>query len=579
MTNSNSYVTPTVAILATAASLATVAIGQRPGDKTANQLTDQEKKAGWTLLFDGKSLEGWRGYKRPDASSTRWRVEDGLLTVNPSDGKDTRGALDIISTAPFDRFELTWEWRISEGGNSGVKYFVLEDMDSAIGHEYQVIDDERHADAKIGSHRQTAALYDVLSATNRQLRPAGEFNQSRIVSNGRTVEHFLNGTRVLQYELDSPALRAAIAKSKFKDVARFGKLQTGHILLQDHGHRVWYRNIKIRRLPSDKKGTELVVNESGRRVDVSIDGKPFTSYIYPEALKKPVLYPLRTANGTVVTRGFPLEPRSGERVDHPHHVGLWFNHGDVNGLDFWNNSDDIPAARAPKMGTIRHKRVVETKNGADHGELAVEMEWLQPDGVALLREQTRFVFRGTGDARSVDRITTLTALDRRVVFRDNKEGTLGMRVTRALEQPADKPEVFTDASGKATPVAVLDNKGVTGQYISSEGLKGDAVWGTRGRWCLLGGKIEAEPVTLAILDHPSNPNFPTYWHARGYGLFSANVLGRKVFDPKQDELTLTLEPGKSVTYRHRVLILSSAATPASIEREHQTFAAIASSSK
>ncbi len=111
---------------------------------------------------------------------------------------------------------------------------------------------------------------------------------------------------------------------------------------------------------------------------------------------------------------------------------------------------------------------------------------------ALLRETTRFVFRGTGDARSIDRITTLTALDQTVVFRDNKEGSLGLRVTRELEQPADKPELFTDASGKATAVPVLDNTGVTGMYTSSEGLKGDDVWGTRGRWCMLSGKIGGE---------------------------------------------------------------------------------------
>jgi hypothetical protein len=581
-------VTPTIAAAAAAASLATAALAQRPAPPAsdANVLTAQEKQAGWALLFDGKSMAGWRGYKKPDASSTRWKVEDGLLTVDPSDGKDTRGALDIVSTATYDRFELTWEWRISEGGNSGLKYFVLEDMDSAIGHEYQIIDDARHADAKIGPHRQTAALYDVLVPSNRKIRPAGEFNQSRIVSDGRTVEHWLNGTRVLQYELDSPALREAIAKSKFKDVARFGKLQNGHILLQDHGNRVWYRNIKIRRLSADKKtsaaqagGVQVVANDAGRRVDITIDGKPFTSYIYPTTLKKPVLYPLRTANGTIVTRGFPLEPRPGERVDHPHHVGLWFNHGDVNGLDFWNNSDDIPADRAPKMGTIFHKRVVEAKSGADRGELAVEMEWKNAENVPLLLETTRFVFRGSGNERSVDRITTLTALGSKVVFRDNKEGSLGMRVARALEQPADKPEVFTDATGKATTVAVLDNKGVTGQYTSSEGLKGDKVWGTRGRWCMLSGKIEAEPITLAMLDHPSNPTHPTYWHARGYGLFSANVFGRQVFEPKQDEFTLTLEPGKSVTFRHRILILSDAATADSMERQFRTFAAASSSSK
>jgi hypothetical protein len=585
MANIVHYLTPAIAAVATAASLASVTIAQRPAADAVNQLTAQEKQAGWTLLFDGTSLNGWRGYQKPDASGTRWRVEDGLLTVNPGDGTDTRGQRDIITTVTFDHFELAWEWRMSEGGNSGLKYFVLEDQNSAIGHEYQLIDDDRHADAKVGPHRQTAALYDVLPAANRRLRPAGQWNQSRVVSNGKTVEHYLNGTKVLQYELDSPALRAAIAKSKFKDVARFGKLQNGFVLLQDHGDRVWYRNVKIRRLPAGTgtsaqaagMGVQVVANDSGRRVDVTIDGTPFTSYIYPESLKKPVLYPLLTASGTPVTRGFPLEPRARERFDHPHHVGLWFNHGDVNGLDFWNNSTDIPADRAPKMGTIRHKRVVEARGGADRGELAVEMEWVTPDGVTLLREDTRFIFRGTPAGRTVDRITTLTALDRRVVFRDNKEGTLGLRVARELEQPADKPELFTDASGKVTKVPVLDNTGVTGLYTSSEGLKGDAVWGTRGHWCMLNGRIGSEAVTIAMLEHPSNPNSPTYWHARGYGLFAANVLGRKVFDPTQEELTMTLEPGKSVTYRHRVLVLGTAATPESIEREYKTFAAATSS--
>jgi hypothetical protein len=214
----------------------------------SNKLTAAEKQAGWKLLFNGTSLDGWRGYKKPDATETRWRVEDGMLTIGQDDGKDTHGARDLISTETFDRFELAWEWRIALAGNSGVKYFVLEDMDSAIGHEYQIIDDERHPDAKVGPKRQTSALYDVLAASNRPIKPAGEFNASRIVVKGPAVEHWLNGTRVLAYDLDSPALKDAIAQSKFKAVARFGKLQAGHILLQDHGNQVWYRNIKIRRL-------------------------------------------------------------------------------------------------------------------------------------------------------------------------------------------------------------------------------------------------------------------------------------------------------------------------------------------
>ena len=203
---------------------------------------------GFTPLFDGKTLNGWRGYKKADAADTRWKVENGILTIPEIDGKDTRGNRDIISTGTYDNFDLRWEWKAAPGANSGLKYFVLEDESSAIGHEYQLIDDERHADAKIGPHRQTAAFYDVLPATERPIKPAGEWNTSQVIVKGMHVEHWLNGKRVLQYELDSPALRAAIAKSKFKDIARFGKPQKGHLLIQDHGNQVWYRNVRIKPL-------------------------------------------------------------------------------------------------------------------------------------------------------------------------------------------------------------------------------------------------------------------------------------------------------------------------------------------
>jgi hypothetical protein len=183
------------------------------------------------------------------------------------------------------------------------------------------------------------------------------------------------------------------------------------------------------------------------------------------------------------------------------------------------------------------------------------------------------VFRAGADQRIIERNTTLTAIDQPVTFRDNKEGSLGLRVTRALEQPAERAEIFTDASGKPAKERVLNNEGVTGLYTSSEGLKGDKVWGTRGKWTMLTGTVGSEAVTIAMLDHPSNPTYPTYWHARGYGLFSANVFSRKVFDDKEPEFTLTLQPGKSVTLRHQVLILTGPPSTAAIDRAQQAFAA------
>jgi hypothetical protein len=314
---------------------------------------------------------------------------------------------------------------------------------------------------------------------------------------------------------------------------------------------------------------EIRSDEAGRRVDVLVDGKPFTSYIYPTTIKKPVLFPLRTDKGTLVTRGFPLEPRPRERTDHPHHVGLWFNYGDVNGVDFWNNSDQNP--ETAKMGTIVHRKVEKAKGGDGEGELVVTTDWLLPGGKALLAERTRFVFRAGPGLRSIDRTTTLTALGEKVAFHDNKEGMIGLRVARALEAPATRPEVLTDATGRPAG-AVLDNEGVNGVYRSSEGKTGDAVWGTPGRWVLLSGKVEGQPVTVAMLDHPKNPGYPTYWHARGYGLFAANPLGQKVFAEAKGEMNFTIEPGKSATFTYRVLILSEEATAERMEQESRRFA-------
>jgi len=316
---------------------------------------------------------------------------------------------------------------------------------------------------------------------------------------------------------------------------------------------------------------EVVPHEADRRVDVLIGGKAFTAYIYPTTLKKPVLYPLRAADGTIVTRGYPLEPRPGERVDHPHHAGLWFNYGNVNGFDFWNNSDAIKPEDRAKMGTVIQQAIVATRNGADRGELETREAWLSGTGKMVLAQNTKYVFRGAANLRSIDLIATLEATDEKVVFNDDKEGLLGMRVARSLEGVADQPQVFTDASGRPTPVDKSNPADVTGVYLTSEGKKGDAVWGTRGRWCTLTGTLAGAPVTIAILDHPKNPGFPTYWHARAYGLFAANPLGAKVFTNGKEEMNFTLAAHASVTFRYRVLIFSGAASPEAVEAEYKSF--------
>ena len=319
------------------------------------------------------------------------------------------------------------------------------------------------------------------------------------------------------------------------------------------------------------QGVQVVANEAERRVDITIDGKPFTSYIWPTSLKKPVLYPLTTDEGITITRGYPLDPRPGERVDHPHHAGMWFNFGDVNGFDFWNNSDAIKVENRPKMGSITQTRIVSTKSGANRGELVADSEWVTGENKPILNQTTRYIFAGEEHARVIDQIVTLKALDH-VVFHDDKEGVLGLRVANWLESPDEKGGEYIDASGKPTKVDAGHSPGASGVYLTSEGVKGGAAWGTRGRWCSLTGHTRDHVVTIAILDHPDNPGYPTYWHARGYGLFAANPLGRSIFDPKQPAFNFTLEKDQTATFRYRVMLLSHEASADELNHDADKFA-------
>lgn len=211
-------------------------------DESLNTLTLEEKQTGWRLLFDGKTLKGWRAYNKQSPPGAGWQVEEGVLKKVAGQ----RGG-DIVTEDQFGDFELAWEWKISKGGNNGIKYLVTEQRPSAPGHEYQMIDDTGHPDGKLGAKRQTAAFYDVLPpAADKPLKPVGEWNSSRIVVQGKKVEHWLNGAKVLTYELGSDTTKAALAASKFKSSAGFGDKIRGHIMLTDHQDECSFRNMKLR---------------------------------------------------------------------------------------------------------------------------------------------------------------------------------------------------------------------------------------------------------------------------------------------------------------------------------------------
>lgn len=307
-----------------------------------------------------------------------------------------------------------------------------------------------------------------------------------------------------------------------------------------------------------QRGVTISENKAAKQLDVYIDGQLFTSYCYWDSQKKPILYPLRSAKGTVVTRSFPIAKVAGERTDHPHHVSSFFDYGNINGVDFWNNSG---GTGAEKMGTIQHRAVKAIKNGRTSGEVEVSMDWVMPNGSKIMQQDEKIIFRGNKDLRVIDRIITLTAQDQKVVFGDSKEGALGIRVARQLEEPSTRPEVFTDEQGNPTKVPVMDNTGVAGVYLSSEGKVGEKeAWGTRGKWMTLSGNVKGEDVVLAIFDHPKNVTYPTYWHVRGYGLFAANPFGAKEFTKGATTLNFTLEPKKSATFRFRILVHSGKLT-------------------
>lgn len=296
----------------------------------------------------------------------------------------------------------------------------------------------------------------------------------------------------------------------------------------------------------------VFINDTlNKKVEVHLNGSLFTNYMYQAELPKPVLFPLKTSSGKSLTRGFPIEPKTGERIDHPHHMGHWFNYGDVNGLDFWNNSDAIAKEKLHKYGKIVHVGLIDL-NQKD-GSISTKSRWDSTTGESLLTEETTFKFSQKGNTRIVDRITKIKALID-VSFKDNKEGVFGVRVTRAMELPSKKPAKYVDAQGIPTKVAVLDNTGVNGNYISSEGVEGKDVWGTRAKWVKLYSTMEDEPVSITIIDNPKNVGYPTYWHARDYGLFAANPLGQEVFSKGKEKLNFSLKKDKSVIFYYRMLI-------------------------
>ena len=297
-------------------------------------------------------------------------------------------------------------------------------------------------------------------------------------------------------------------------------------------------------------GQKIILTPSQQKIIITSDGKPFTEFLYPDTLEKHTLYPIYAPDGQVITRGFPVNPQPGDPTDHPHHLGLWLNYESVNKLDFWNNSYNIKPERKHLYGWIRVDSILEMENGRV-GKLKVASTWHDQQKNSLMKETTTFQFSEENGHRIIDRFTTFIA-EQKVEFADVKDGMLGLRVIPELQIPSKEDAKFTDQQNNTTTVSA--RVASTGNYLTSEGKQGDSAWGTRGKWCLLYGTKNNSVISIAILDHPSNPGYPTYWHARGYGLFAANPLGQKIFSNGKEIMNLTLQKGESVSFRYRVVL-------------------------
>ena len=305
------------------------------------------------------------------------------------------------------------------------------------------------------------------------------------------------------------------------------------------------------------------LKRQGTRVDVTIGGKPFTAYYFDPKAAKPYMYPLESADGVVVTRGFPMRRNiAGESTDHPHHRGLYFAHGDINGHDFW--SEEQFEEKAPvKVGDKTYQasehlpwgrtvlnRLLVTRGGKDSGSLKADFELVNSVGKVIANETQSYTFRGDATTRTIDCEFVIHPVGGPVKFGDTKEGTFAIRLVKALEEPSG--------------MKMTDSEGRVGEK---------QIWGKRAKWVDCSGTVEGKPVGVAIFDNPSNPKHPTYWHARGYGLFAVNPFGEHDFynDPKRDG-SVTIPVGESLIFRYRVLIHEGDAAAAKVGEAYASYA-------
>lgn len=289
---------------------------------------------------------------------------------------------------------------------------------------------------------------------------------------------------------------------------------------------------------------QVKLTQQDGRVDVDIDGKPFTSFFYGKDAPKPYLYPLRSATGTIVTRHYPIERIQGESHDHPHHRGLWITHGDVNGYNFWASEQE----QGGRKGYVVLDKLNRIDSGPRMGLIDATFNWNTASGKTLMKEQRVMRFYGDAVNRIIDFSLTFTAVEQ-VKWGDTKEGMFAIRLADELSEKK------------------------TGTMTNAEGAQKEKnVWGKPSPWVDYAGTVQGQPVAVAIFDSPQNPRHPTTWHSRDYGLFAANMFGLHDFNhDKLDAGSLTMKPGETLRLRYRVVIHPGPTDRAKVEQMYQAW--------
>ena len=514
----------------------------------------------WRSLFNGKDLKGWKQVN----GTAKYEVINGELVGTSVDSPVNSF---LVTEEEFGDFILEMEFSM-DSINSGIQIRSERRENYLEGrvYGYQVEFDPTPRAWTGGIYDESRRGWIYPLEYNRGAKSAfrlKQWNYCRIEAIGNSIRVWINGVPTA-HVIDDMTAKGIFAlqvhgiyrkedvglKIRWKNI----RIQTNN-LKPTRPDNIFIANlVEARELNAKGKGFQLIEKPAEKKVDVHYNGQHLTTYLYQDSIMKPVLYPVNTINGTAITREYPFKLKPGERADHPHQVGIWFTHEGVNGIDFWNSSTAIAPKDRHRYGKIIHTRTVCAQGLATQGTLIVNTQWRTQQGKTLLAEVTMFRFSSPDEQTVIlDRTTELRALNEPVTFYDKKDALMAIRVARELELPSDWKEKFILPDGSVTPEPIINKEGSTGDYLNSEGLTGEGVYGKRANWMRLTGIKDGKRISIALIDHPANVESPPNWHARGYGLLSANPLGKEVFTNGKEKLNHSLAVGSSITFRYRFI--------------------------